>query len=53
MFKPAVKDVCLPTKFKLQVDESLQNAPLANGITALETVNTLSEEAALDMSCLS
>ncbi|KAF9135800.1 hypothetical protein BGX30_011438 [Mortierella sp. GBA39] len=38
MLKPSAKDFCLLRKFKLQLDESLQNAPLENGISALDAV---------------
>ncbi|KAF9426193.1 hypothetical protein BGZ76_002870 [Entomortierella beljakovae] len=38
MLKPTAKDFCLLRKFKLQLDESLQNTPLENGISALEAV---------------
>ncbi|KAG0196930.1 hypothetical protein BGX28_009539 [Mortierella sp. GBA30] len=38
MLKPAAKDFCLLRKFKLQLDETLQSAPLENGISALEAV---------------
>ncbi|KAG0368676.1 hypothetical protein BGZ54_001435 [Gamsiella multidivaricata] len=38
MLKPSAKDFVLLRKFKLQLDESLQNAPLENGISALEAV---------------
>ncbi|KAF9178053.1 hypothetical protein BGZ51_003901 [Haplosporangium sp. Z 767] len=38
MLKPAAKDFTLLRKFKLQLDETLQSAPLENGITALEAV---------------
>ncbi|CAO3566899.1 unnamed protein product [Mortierella alpina] len=38
MLKPSAKDYTLLRKFKLQLDETLQSAPLENGITALEAV---------------
>ncbi|KAG9064852.1 hypothetical protein KI688_003113 [Linnemannia hyalina] len=38
MLKPSAKDFCLLRKFKLQLDESLHNAPLENGISALDAV---------------
>ncbi|KAF9412390.1 hypothetical protein BGZ94_001047 [Podila epigama] len=38
MLKPSAKDFCLLRKFKLQLDETLHQAPLENGITALEAV---------------
>ncbi|KAG0076919.1 hypothetical protein BGZ90_008000 [Linnemannia elongata] len=38
MLKPSAKDFCLLRKFKLQLDETLHNAPLENGISALDAV---------------
>ncbi|KAK3842611.1 MAG: hypothetical protein J3R72DRAFT_442725 [Linnemannia gamsii] len=38
MLKPAAKDYCLLRKFKLQLDETLEAAPLENRITALAAV---------------
>ncbi|KAG0198378.1 hypothetical protein BGX28_008195 [Mortierella sp. GBA30] len=38
MLKPSAKDYTLLRKFKLQLDETLQSAPLENGISALEAV---------------
>ncbi|KAG0082375.1 hypothetical protein BGZ92_011802, partial [Podila epicladia] len=38
MLKPSAKDFCLLRKFKLQLDESIHQAPLENGISALEAV---------------
>ncbi|KAF9934468.1 hypothetical protein FBU30_001961 [Linnemannia zychae] len=38
MLKPTAKDFCLLRKFKLQLDETLHNAPLENGISALDAV---------------
>ncbi|KAG0327425.1 hypothetical protein BGZ99_007645 [Dissophora globulifera] len=38
MLKPSAKDFVLLRKFKLQLDETLQSAPLENGITALDAV---------------
>jgi len=38
MLKPSAKDFCLLRKFKLQLDETIDSAPLENGITALDAV---------------
>ncbi|KAF9207996.1 hypothetical protein BGZ59_010842, partial [Podila verticillata] len=38
MLKPSAKDFCLLRKFKLQLDESIHQAPLENGISALDAV---------------
>ncbi|KAF9335389.1 hypothetical protein BG006_000176 [Podila minutissima] len=38
MLKPSAKDFCLLRKFKLQLDESIDQAPLENGISALDAV---------------
>ncbi|KAF9290578.1 hypothetical protein BGZ68_006688 [Mortierella alpina] len=38
MLKPSARDYTLLRKFKLQLDETLQSAPLENGITPLEAV---------------
>ncbi|KAG0049468.1 hypothetical protein BGZ83_005744 [Gryganskiella cystojenkinii] len=38
MLKPSAKDFCLLRKFKLQLDETIQQVPLENGISALDAV---------------
>lgn len=38
MLKPTAKDFCLLRKFKLQLDESIHQAPLENGISALDAI---------------
>ncbi|KAG0014631.1 hypothetical protein BGZ81_000354 [Podila clonocystis] len=38
MLRPSAKDFCLLRRFKLQLDETVQQAPLENGISALEAV---------------